>query len=267
MIFSSAFTVFALGLRHGADPDHLAAIDNLTRNAVVRQPRLSRFVGTLFAGGHAVMVLAIAALAGYLGLRFAGQSAAIETIGTWISIIVLLLLAGFNLRQLASNRTDRVLGIKTRLLPASLRNGSSAWLAVPVGLLFGFGFETSSQVAAYALAFGADAGIAGALLVGSMFCVGMVCTDTLDSMLVHRIVTYRAGLLPRVMRVWIWSVTLFAIAVALLELMGLFGVRPPLSDLSISGALVGALLAVFAWIFLSTRSAPERFPTAMEQLP
>jgi len=34
MIFTSAFTVYALGLRHGADPDHLAAIDNLTRNSI-----------------------------------------------------------------------------------------------------------------------------------------------------------------------------------------------------------------------------------------
>ena len=52
MIGSSAFTVFVLGMRHGADPDHLAAIDNVTRNAYVKTPLLSRFVGTFFAGGH-----------------------------------------------------------------------------------------------------------------------------------------------------------------------------------------------------------------------
>lgn len=253
MILTNAFTVFALGLRHGADPDHLAAIDNLTRNSIQRRPLLSRFIGTLFAGGHTIMVLSIAALVGYLGSRFAAQHDRIETIGTWISIVVLLALAAVNLRQLAANTTDRVAGAKTRLLPAFLRNGSSPWLAVPVGLLFGFGFETASQIAAYAVAFGADAGVAGSLVVGSMFCVGMVCTDTLDSVMIHRLVTYRAGRLPHVMRVWLWSVTLFAVAVAAFECASVLGWRPPVSDLTVSAILVGALLAVFVWIYLSTR--------------
>ncbi len=97
MIFASAFTVFALGLRHGADPDHLAAIDNLTRNSLATKPFLSRFVGTLFAGGHTVMVLAIAALVGFLGTKFGSHARLIETIGTWISILVLFVIAGVNL--------------------------------------------------------------------------------------------------------------------------------------------------------------------------
>src|ERR1700758_3494994 len=110
MMFTSAFTVYALGLRHGADPDHLAAIDNLTRNSLRRAPRLSRFIGTLFAGGHTIMVLSIAALAGYLGTRFALHGNTIETIGTWISIVVLLALAAINLRQLSRGESDRVFG-------------------------------------------------------------------------------------------------------------------------------------------------------------
>jgi high-affinity nickel-transport protein len=265
-MIASAFTVYALGLRHGADPDHLAAIDNLTRNSIDRAPRLSRFIGALFAGGHAAMVLAIAMLVGYVGSRFAAHSAAIETIGTWISIAVLLAMAGLNLRQLSLGQNDRVAGIKTRLLPRALRNATSPWLAIPVGLLFGFGFETSSQVATYALAFGADAGVTGALLVGSMFCVGMVTTDTLDSLLVHRLVSYRSGGLPAVMRVWIWSITLFAVAVAAYELVQLLGCRLPASDLTVSIVLVSSLLIVFLWIYLATRK-PGRVDTLLEQLP
>lgn len=266
MIVTSAFTVFALGLRHGADPDHLAAIDNLTRNSYERAPRLSRFAGALFAGGHAVMVLSIAALVGYLGSRFGARGALIETIGTWISIVVLLAIAALNLRQLAEGKNDRVFGMKTRLLPAALRNGTSPWLALPVGLLFGFGFETSSQVATYAVAFGADAGVLGALLVGSMFCGGMLCTDTLDSLFVHRVLSYRSGDLPRVMRTWIWSVTLFAVAVAAYELACVLGWKPPVSDLTVSAVLVASLLAVFVWIFAATRST-RRNESLMEQLP
>ncbi len=112
-----AFTVFVLGLRHGADPDHLAAIDNLTRNSLTAGARFSRFVGTLFAGGHSIMVLSIAALAGLLGSRLATHGALLETIGTWVSIVTLFAIAGFNIRQLSLNRIGAMAGVKTALLP------------------------------------------------------------------------------------------------------------------------------------------------------
>jgi high-affinity nickel-transport protein len=265
MIATNAFTVYALGLRHGADPDHLAAIDNMTRNSLKRAPLLARFIGTLFAAGHTVMVLAIAALVGYLGTRFSAHGALVETIGTWVSIVVLLAIAGINIRQLHAGQNDRVFGYKNKMLPRVMRDATSPWIAVPVGLLFGFGFETSSQIATYAVAFAADAGVAGALLVGSMFCVGMVCTDTLDSVFVHRMVSYRAGSLPRVMRVWIWSVTIFAVAVAAFELAQVLGWKPSFPDIDVSIVLVGGLLAVFVWIFFATR-APRR-DSLMEQTP
>jgi high-affinity nickel-transport protein len=113
------------------------------------------------------------------------------------------------------------------MLPRALREGSSAFVAIPIGLLFGFGFETSSQLAAYAVAFGADAGIAGALAVGAMFSAGMICTDTLDSVLVHRLISYRSHHLPALMRVWIASVTALAVAVALYETAQVLGWRSP----------------------------------------
>ena len=257
-MFSSAFTVYALGLRHGADPDHLAAIDNMTRNSIGRAPRLSRLIGTLFAGGHTIMIMAVAALVGLAGSRLSSHGALIETVGTWISIVVLLGIAAVNLHQLRRGLNDRLFGAKTRLLPAALRTSSSPWIAIPVGLLFGFGFETSSQVATYALAFGADAGIAGALIVGSVFCAGMASTDTLDSLFVHHVVSYRSGMIPSVMRVWILSVTGFAVAVAAFELAQALGYKPPVSDLTVSCVLVSALLAVFAAIFLSTRRESAR---------
>jgi high-affinity nickel-transport protein len=254
MIGAGLFAVFALGLRHGADPDHLAAIDNLTRNSFDRRPWLSRFVGTLFAGGHSIMVLSIAALVGLLGSHFQAQGALIEQIGTWISIVVLIAIAGLNLQQLRNGGT-RLVGAKTRLLPRALREATSPWIAVPVGLLFGFGFETSSQIAAYALAFGVNSGLIGALFVGAAFCVGMICTDTLDSVLVHRLVSDRSSVQPRTMRVWIVSVTIVALGVAAYELAGVLGFAPPdpSRDLYVSYAIVASLVAVFAYIFAQTR--------------
>src|SRR3984893_5133783 len=263
MIWTSAFTVFVLGLRHGADPDHIAAIDNVTRNAYVRTPRLSRFVGTLFAGGHSVMVLAISAIVGMLGTHFTAHSDLVERIGTWISIVVLLLVAAMNVRALRGGGT-RLVGAKTRLLPRALREGSSALLAIPSGLLFGFGFETSSQILAYALAFGAQAGVVGALIVAAMFSLGMICTDTLDSVLVHRLISYRSDNLPKIMRVWIGSVTLLAAGVAGYRLAQVFGLRPPVGDLTVSAALVAALVVVFAYVLVRTRSQPvDAVPSAV----
>jgi len=252
MIVAGAFAAFALGLRHGADPDHLAAIDNVTRNAYPRAPRLSRFAGTMFAGGHSVMVLAISALAGLLGTRLAAQGAAIERAGTWLSVALLVVLAVVNVRQLRSGGAAPA-GFKARLLPRPLREATSALVAIPIGLLFGFGFETSSQVLAYSVAFGSGGGIAGAVLVGAMFCAGMACTDTLDSLLVHRLLAHRSAALPPVMRVWIGSVAALALAVAAYELAQLAGWRPPFGDLTVSAGLVAALVAVFAYVFARTR--------------
>ena len=249
---AAAFTVFVLGLRHGADPDHLAAIDNVTRNAYVKTPLLSRFVGTFFAGGHTVMVLAISALVGLIGTRFSAHHQLIETVGTWISIVVLLLIAALNVRALRSGGT-RVAGAKTRLLPRGLRESSNALLAIPIGLLFGFGFETSSQILAYATAFGANAGLAGALVIGGMFSAGMICTDTLDSLLVHRLISFRSDALPKIMRVWIGSVTILAVVVAVYEIAQVLGWRSPVSDLAVSGVLVTSLVVVFAYVFVRTR--------------
>jgi len=248
-----ATAAFVIGLRHGADPDHIAAIDNLTRSSFTKQPLLSRFVGTLFAFGHSVMVLAIAALVGLLGASFGAYHDRIETIGTWISIAVLLLIGVMNLRQLALGRTTMT-GYKTRMLPRRLLAGKSALVALPVGFLFGFGFETSSQIAAAALALDAGSGWIGGLAIGAVFSLGMIVTDTFDSVIVHRLVSDRSSVLPTTMRVWIWSVTIVAFLVAGYELGQVLGWHSPIPDIAVTGLIVGALLAVFAYVFIATRT-------------
>jgi high-affinity nickel-transport protein len=219
----TAFTVFALGLRHGADPDHLAAIDNLTRNSIATRERLSRFVGTLFAGGHSVMVLAIAMLAGLLGSRIAVHGDFLETAGTWVSIVTLFTIAGFNVRQLSLGRSGPMTGLKTAMLPKALRVATSPLAAIPVGLLFGLGFDTSSQVATYALAFTNGGGIVFAAVIGLIFSLGMAVTDTLDSMLVHKLCARAPLELVRATRVWIVAVTSLALAVGGFELAQALG--------------------------------------------
>jgi len=80
----TAFTVFALGLRHGADPEHPAAIDNLTRNLLTARSRLSRCVGTLSTGRHLVLVLSSAALQGLLWGRLAVNGSLFGSLCTFV---------------------------------------------------------------------------------------------------------------------------------------------------------------------------------------
>ena len=248
-----AVTVFALGLRHGADPDHLAAIDNLTRNSLERHPTLSRFIGALFAGGHSLMVVAIALGIGLIGARLSSHGALLESLGTWISIVTLFLIAGYNIAMLRARAAGTApAGIKSALLPHRLRHATSAYAAIPVGLLFGLGFDTSSQVAAYALAL-TSGGMLAALAVGIVFCLGMATTDTLDSVLIHRLCTQRNAGLERITRHWIIAVTALALAVACFELAQALGWQPPIPDLAVSAILVAALLAVFGWTLATTR--------------
>jgi high-affinity nickel-transport protein len=256
MISAGAFAVFALGLRHGADPDHIAAIDNLTRNSFDSRPRLSRFCGALFAGGHSIMVLGIALLVGLLGKPLSAHGSLIENIGTWISISILVLIAILNIRQLIIGG-NRISGARTRLLPKALRNAKSPWVALPVGLLFGFGFETSSQIAAYTVAFGVNRGIEGALLIGAMFCLGMIVTDLLDSILVHRLISARASLGLTTTRVWIGSVTVIALVVAAYEAAQFAGWKSPVPDIYVSAGIVVTLLCIFAYVFATTKPADD----------
>jgi high-affinity nickel-transport protein len=83
--------VFLLGLKHGLDPDHLAAIDGLTRFNAERRPKLSRWSGLLFSAGHGVVVTMVAVLVATVATEWRAPSW-LENAGTWISIAFLTLL-------------------------------------------------------------------------------------------------------------------------------------------------------------------------------
>jgi high-affinity nickel-transport protein len=260
---ATVFAVFVLGLRHGADPDHVAAIDNLTRNSAGARPLLSRFCGAIFAGGHSLMILAIAAIVGIAGTSLNAYGDRIELAGTWLSIVILIALGVANLIALRSGATG-FSGLRTRLLPKRLRAATNPWMALPVGLLFGIGFETSSQIAAYTLAFGARGGVIGALLIGAAFCAGMIVTDTLDSVVVHRLVADRSVAVPAAAKTWVWSVTLIAFAIAGVELLDVTGHPLPLPEIYISYATVAVLAVVFVVLFVRTRTVRDALVPAKQ---
>ncbi|HEY1729008.1 MAG TPA: hypothetical protein VGG22_11590 [Candidatus Baltobacteraceae bacterium] len=249
-LFASLLAAMLLGLRHGADPDHLAAIDNLTRNAARSHPSASRFVGTLFASGHTIMILVIAMLLGVVG-QHAIFGPGLERAGTWLSVLILFLMTALNVHRLLTSRNPSPIGLRARMLsPFIGKRGVLA--ALPLGFLFGLGFETSSQIAAYVVI--ASGGIVPALAIGAAFCAGMILTDTFDSVLVSRFVRTGHGLAAA--RAWLWTVTLIALGVAIYETLQLAGWKMPLSELAVSGVLVATCVIVFAYVALRLRVAP-----------
>src|SRR5579884_4224325 len=125
-MIASLLAVFLLGMRHGADPDHLAAVDNLTRRVALTQPAAGKFVGTLFAGGHTVMVLGIAALLATAGRYFETLGSGLERAGAWVSVALLIAMAAINLRRLLRTQDAAPAGIRVRMLRPLLGQSRSA---------------------------------------------------------------------------------------------------------------------------------------------
>lgn len=239
------FGVLAIGLRHGADPDHLAAIDNLTRNSYDRMPRTSRFCGTLFAVGHTATILITAGLAAALGAAIVRRSEALESAGSIASIAVLLVMIGFNISML-------VRGAKTtprmRVLPKTLREATNPLMAIPTGALFGLGFETSSQLLAFGSAF-SSASLATGLFIGAVFCLGMISTDTFDSLFVARLIRMNPVTGFGVRKIWIIAVTIVALGVAAEEIAALAGHEFG-SEIAQSAIVMAILIGTAAYALL-----------------
>ena len=145
---------FALGMRHGTDPDHLAAIDGLSR----LRPRTIN--GLYFALGHGFVVTMLAVGIG----QIVAERAAF--MGPWMLIFIGLV----NLVKLFRNPAA----------PNKFRMIKRPIVAQPflLGMLLAAGFETASQFSALILA-----GVANPWLLGAVFTGGMVVVDGFDGYL------------------------------------------------------------------------------------
>ncbi|GAC1349040.1 MAG: hypothetical protein NVSMB19_02250 [Vulcanimicrobiaceae bacterium] len=213
-------------------------------------PRASRFVGTLFAIGHAAMVLAIALMAATVGARVVASSTVLERAGSIASIAVLGAMVIWNLVTLV--RPSGARPSRVSFLPRALRDARHPLVAIPIGALFGLGFETSSQLVAYGAAFSSGHASIG-FAIGVAFCFGMIVTDTLDSVFVARIVGGDAAAAARARRPWIVVVTLVALAVAATRIAELLGVAPPFDEALLSALTVALLAATALGLLLRER--------------
>ncbi|MEA2249515.1 MAG: nickel/cobalt transporter (NiCoT) family protein [Solirubrobacteraceae bacterium] len=201
-------TAYTLGVRHAFDADHIAAIDGTTRALMARGQR-PQSVGFFFSLGHSTVVFALALLLG-VGVRaVAGplrdDSSALHRItglvGPAVSGTFLCVIAALNVAVLVGLlRTLRAVrrgesssaaldqaaiagGPMSRLLGRATRAVRRPWQMYPLGLLFGLGFDTATEVSLLFLAGGA-AGVGlpwwAVMCLPILFAAGMSLFDTID---------------------------------------------------------------------------------------
>ncbi len=201
-------TAYTLGMRHAFDADHISAIDNTTRKFMAEGKRpLS--VGFFFSLGHSTIVFMLAFLIA-LGIKALDNPvkndkstlhAVTGFFGTgvsgvflyFIAILNLIILVSivrifrdmrrgkFNEEQLEKELNSR--GLMNRLFGKHLNKIKEPWQMYPVGVLFGLGFDTATEVALLVIA--GSAGAAGLpfyaiLCLPILFAAGMCTLDTLD---------------------------------------------------------------------------------------
>lgn len=187
--------VFALGVKHGFDPDHLVAIDGFARSSARTKPRLARWAGLFFSLGHGVVVTLI----GLAAALFASDWRVpdwLEPLGASISIGVLAALGAANLvmvwRAAPGERVAPV-GLRGRWLSARLAEASHPAMIAAVGAAFALSFDTVSHALIFSLTGASTAGWLFALALGLVFTLGMVLTDALNGWWVARMVLRADG--------------------------------------------------------------------------
>src|SRR5579884_4295601 len=198
---------YALGLRHAFDADHISAIDNTTRK-LLQERRRPVGVGFFFSIGHSLVVLLIALLLA-LAVRTVVQDVVGGRgelhdlgglLGTAVSSLFLISIGLLNLTILVD--TARALGRvragadPRREAPAASPGGMLTWLfgrlfrlvdaswkMLPIGFLFGLGFDTATEMGLLGISAGAAArglSFTAVLALPIVFAAGMSLVDTTD---------------------------------------------------------------------------------------
>jgi high-affinity nickel-transport protein len=203
-----AITAWTLGLRHAFDADHISAIDNVTRK-LMADGRRPLGTGFFFALGHSAVMVIVGA-----GISLAARAvfgavvnpgSAFETVGgivgTLLAASFLYLIAALNLVVLAGiarvfrdmrrgrysedelERQLQARGLMYRFFGRFTRSISHTWQMFFVGLMFGIGFDTATEVVLLAAAvYAATSGLPfyAVLALPLLFAGGMTLFDTLD---------------------------------------------------------------------------------------
>ncbi|HUX68102.1 MAG TPA: hypothetical protein VMV31_11505 [Terriglobales bacterium] len=192
LLLGTALVAYGLGLRHAVDADHIAAIDNVTRKLMgSRQPAAT--VGLWFSLGHSTVVLlgAAALSATARAAQGRGEGLAGGEVGTAVSAVFLLGIGVINLMALWSGARagEGPLaggGWLARLARPLFGAVSRSWQMYPVGVLFGLGFDTASEIGLLGIS-AAEAtrglGLGTILVFPALFAAGMALVDSADNAL------------------------------------------------------------------------------------
>ncbi|WP_287002131.1 MULTISPECIES: HoxN/HupN/NixA family nickel/cobalt transporter [Gordonia] len=279
-------TAYTLGMRHAFDADHISAIDNTTRKLMGEGQRpLS--VGFWFSLGHSSVVFGLSVLLAF-GIKALAGSVEDDSstlhqvtglIGTSVSGGFLYLIAAINIvillgilrvfrdmrrgvydeAQLEEHLNNR--GFMNRILGRVMKVVSKPWQMYPIGVLFGLGFDTATEVALLILAgSSAAAGLPwyAILCLPVIFAAGMSLFDSIDGSFMN--FAYGWALANPVRKVYYnLIITGLSIAVALvigtIEVLGLladeFGWTGRFWD-DVSGIDLNVLGFVIVGLFVAT---------------
>jgi high-affinity nickel-transport protein len=205
LLLGLAPVAYGFGLRHAVDPDHIAAIDNTTRK-LMQDGKRPVAVGFFFSLGHSTVVFCLSVLvalsAAFVRTNLPEMKSAGAVIGTSISGMFLLVIATINIIVLVDiYRTWRKVvrggayddqsldeylsrrGLLARLFRPMLNVVGNSWNMYPIGLLFGLGFDTATEVGILGMSATAGAGnmpVWFILLLPLLFVAGMSLADTTD---------------------------------------------------------------------------------------
>ena len=208
LLLGTALLAYGFGLRHAVDADHIAAIDNVTRK-LLQENKRPVTVGFFFAFGHSLVVIllavAIAVTSTVLTTRYASLKDLGGVISTLVSTLFLFAIALINVLILrsvwqtfrhvrrggafAAEDFDLLLnsrGLLARLFRPLFRLVTRSWHMLPLGFLFGLGFDTATEVALLGIsATEAAKGMSvwSIMVFPALFAAGMTLVDTTDGVL------------------------------------------------------------------------------------
>ncbi|MCE4990452.1 HoxN/HupN/NixA family nickel/cobalt transporter [Staphylococcus hominis] len=251
LLFGMGILAYTLGLRHAFDADHIAAIDNTVRK-LLQQKRNPVGVGFYFSIGHSTVVFLMSVLLG-ISVKWAKDELPYfqnigGIIGTLVSGFFLLLIGILNLFILISliklfarlrnehiqeEELDALLesrGFITRFIAPYFKLISRSWHVLPLGFLFGLGFDTASEIALLALSSGASQqsiSFLGILSLPILFAAGMSLLDTLDGIIMKS--AYNWAFFNPIRKIY-YNITITAISVIAALIIGLIELLQIMED-------------------------------------
>ncbi len=208
VLLGTAALAYSFGLRHAFDADHIAAIDNVTRK-LMQDGQRPAGVGLFFSLGHSTIVVALSVALAITATALQENFNSFKTFGavagTLVSALFLFAIAAANVIVLISiyrvfttvksggafveEDLDLVLanrGLLGRLFRRFFRAVDASWKMYPIGLLFGLGFDTATEIGLLGISASQAAqglSIWSILVFPALFTAGMTLVDTTDSVL------------------------------------------------------------------------------------